>query len=80
MAGIEDFEVLQGPLELLKFEGMKSVSIIIITLVAGAISFVYKAMVIWYIVLFAPKARPINWLILLDQVRIKDHFHLCDLF
>ena len=65
---MESFEVATNSLSLLKFESWSSYGLIIGLSLSLAIGFILKSLVINYVLFHAPKDRPLNRLILLDQV------------
>ncbi len=70
MFDTQDFILLEGPLALSNLKGLAQVVVILITLASAIVSIGAKAMIVYYITFVAPKSRPINHIILLDQVII----------
>ena len=55
-------------IELVKWTGVRSVVLVIFTTFIGLVGMISKGLIIIYVLGFAPKNRPINTLMLFEQV------------
>ena len=58
-------------IQLVKWTGVKSVVLVIFTIFIGLLGMISKGLIINYVLRFAPKNRPINTLMLFEQVSKK---------
>ena len=63
--------------KLIKWDGPTSVAIIVITSLIGTIGISCKALIVNYVIKYAPKERPINTFTLIEQVRIQKIWYFC---
>ena len=61
---------MDNSVKLIQWDGIKSVFLIALLSTFGFLGFLAKGLIINYVLRFAPKNRPINTLIAIDQVRI----------
>ena len=64
-------------IQLVKWTGVKSVVLVIFTTFIGLVGMISKGLIIIYVLCFAPKNRPINTLMLFEQV---SEFHAISQF
>ena len=55
-------------IQLVKWTGVNSVVLVIFTIFIGLVGMISKGLIINYVLRFAPKNRPINTLMLFEQV------------
>ena len=68
---IESIEIIQEKLDFLTFNGWKSLALNLATLLAAVVTLTIKVLVIFYVSVFAPRDRPINTLLAIDQVKVE---------
>lgn len=61
---------MDNSVKIIQWDGIKSVFLIALLSTFGFLGFLAKGLIINYVLRFAPKNRPINTLIAIDQVRI----------
>ena len=57
-------------IQIIQWDGIKSILLISSMMICGFIGFVVKGLIIDYVFRYAPKNRPINTLIAIDQVSL----------
>ena len=62
--------IISGRLDFFKFEGFKTVILIVTLVTATIVSLTIKLLVLSYLFYYAPQGRPINTLTAVDQVII----------
>ncbi len=65
---MENFELTHDSVKLLEYEGWSSPMLIAFLTINQVIGHTVKILIIRFVVFFAPEGRPLNKLILLDQV------------